>query len=414
MHSVLKGSTINQRVTIKPLALFIILGFFMHVGTSYYGSICTILFLAVLIYVYPRISSSLSLTRIVLSLTVFGAAFSIPLLIFGSTETLDLLRYGRDVFFGVVSISILTYSASRNKIEISKSHLARTHKLITASIVFAFFIVAVQYFAIRSGSLFNPIPIDFFGRNYETLSRSNTFGYRTRPTGTFGEPSYFALYLMFLVLSKNELQKLSPSRDFHFVLFISGISFLLLESGLGIVALVVILLISASERRIIIALTVSISAFFLFAQYPESIFLRKAFSTLSWDERIGTSFAKLFDYWRTYPFGFPPRQLFGAESIVLGDERTGVFLNNGLAYFLYAYGILGLGIVLWLAFVLAKLQVSIKVFCLFLLYQNGSFLDFDKISLLILFTLITKMGIISEIPTKIPMAASKLKNVKSS
>jgi hypothetical protein len=399
MLSASKGLKIKVDVSMKVLISFVFLGFFMHIGFSYYASICTLLFIFVLIHSYPKFSSVLTLSHTVLSLAIFGSIFLIPLLINDSVQTLDLLRYSRDVFFAVTCLSILNYSRTSSRFEISRESLAKAHKFLTFAIVASAFLIVFQYVAIRSGTLLEAIPIEFFGRNYETLADSKSFGLRTRPTGTFGEPSYFALYLLFLSLAKNELQKLLPSRDFHFALFFSAVAFLLLESGLGILALAFVLLLSESKKRVFILSIVFVTSLFFLLLGSNSIFLSRAFSSDSWNERVGLSFEKLINYWQVNPLGFPPRKLFGLESILLEDQRTGLFLNNGLAYFLYAYGILGLGIVMWFAYVLSKSQISVQVFCFFLLFQNGSFLDFDKLALLMMFVLFSKIRPILEMAT---------------
>jgi hypothetical protein len=238
------------------------------------------------------------------------------------------------------------------------------------------------------------IPSAFFGRNKETVIGSiYNVGTRTRPIGTFGEPSFFALYMFFLGTIIIELNKLRKIKYFYLQILLIISTLVLIGSGLGLIGVIALFFISRNKFRTLTVasvITLFLIIFFYF-QNSLSIILGISFSTSSWQNRVGDSLKYIYPYLQTYPFGYPPRRLFGIDSLQIGDASTGVFLNNGMVYWLFAYGFGGLLILFTLIMVMSTVNRSFFVLVIFLMNQNGSFLDFDKISLLIIATILMRL-----------------------
>jgi hypothetical protein len=288
--------------------------------------------------------------------------------------------------------------------------------MILIVILFLLALVAIQYFSFRKGIFFGSAR-DYLARNAENLpSADNVFGVgRLRPTAFFGEPSYLGwvtTYLLALVLLLRErVRNLQISLSLVGCILITFFT----NSALGTSSVTLLLVgavlrerkVSFSKKDSTLLLNMSRLIFFSCLIYVGFYrFVANSFSPQSFEGRIYNAFVRLPAYLLEYPFGFPPRQLlagFEFQNVRIGNQ-----LNNGITYLSYSYGAFGLIICAILIFKFFRSRsIYFNVFLIASIFQNGSFLDLDKVSLLFVLFLIDR-----EMSNLITL--SKSKNLKIS
>lgn len=161
----------------------------VQLGFSFYASVATVMAIAVLIRTFPSFSATPLRTYVLLGLVAAMLVASGTLLP-GATDA-DTLRRAREAFFFVL-LSAGLIGSLRYPPKVRPEII-----YVTLSVSALFAVLAViQNSTLANGRYFG-IPPTFFIQNAETLPGLLDLRYsRIRPTGTFGEPSYFAFILL--------------------------------------------------------------------------------------------------------------------------------------------------------------------------------------------------------------------------
>lgn len=366
---------------------------FMQIGFNYYLSICALTFILLtftLNGLTPKVEKFFRVRRLLVAFVPVVLLYLIPPIYLGATSRFDVLRGLRDAFFTLLLIFVLSKSksVSENGAMLDRAKIINTFFYV---ITFLSLLTLIQFLGIRSGSSFF-IPDYFFGRGKETLPGIYQFIYsnRLRPSGTFAEPSYFATVLLVLLHMLLRARNYIGEKKYRFFLFLLITDIVLIESALGYIGAVLVLWSASTQiQRAFIGLISLISLIFLFIVDKQTL-LTQSLNANSADGRFIGALKLLPTYLTNFPFGLPPRQLFGSNSIEIDGIQLGVILNNGLLYWPFAYGFIGIGILLALIIIVRRSNFSFSLFII-IASQNGSFLDFDKQTLVLLVCLSTLM-----------------------
>ena len=175
------------------IALLLLLVPAIQLGFSYYASAATAMALLVTARTLGVLPNTSSITWIAVSATA-AAMFLSALFIPGVTEA-DLWRRAREAFFFFWMIPALSVIAIRPVTISNKIVFA----ILAVVILFAG-IALIQASALAGGRYFG-LPSEYFIQNAATLPGLLDLKYsRIRPTGTFGEPSYFAFILISMLV----------------------------------------------------------------------------------------------------------------------------------------------------------------------------------------------------------------------
>lgn len=380
------------------LTIFLAFSPLLQVGISYYLTIALPLFVLG-VYLSTTYSNGRLFSRntIILFASLLFV-FSISYLTFGISEITDFLRLFKDVTL----LCILSFCFSQSELRtfnIDYAGLKRTKACIHILSILMFMVVVVQSFALARKIPFVINP-NLLGRNYENVATSSNIELfdRLRPSGTFGEPSYFSWYLIFLLCVTLELRKTLKSRIDFLCIFLLVTSVLLSRSGLGLIFLLCVVIFIGTQSTVDLLrrsmlIFFSIIAAYLFDSSLLSNQITQSLDSRSWLTRIKQPFDLYLPFLAEHPFGVPLRRIFSQESpFLFNDIQLSKIIGHGFSYFIFGYGIVGLFAALAISISALKFNSVVFIFTAISFFQNGSFLDFDKLSLLMFIVLLSRIN----------------------
>jgi hypothetical protein len=370
----------------------------MQIGISYYLSFSLAIFLMTY-FVSTKlfVSRFLSLESAIRAIAI-TFLLSIPYLFTGFDSRSDILRLLKDVLFLSILFYVLDNTlVSRKLIDFKLIKQLKAVLYVLSFLMFFLVILQSSYISRRSPLFINP---DFFARNSENIATQSTFLLfdRLRPSGTFGEPSYLSWYLFFLICALCLLSRTYLSKLDIICIALNVFSIVLSQSGLGFVFLLLLFVFRELKsvgvlfrRLLLVGLTsylITTVNSLLFSQQ-----LSKSFDIRSWSARVVKPFELYNTFIASNPFGIPLRRIFSNDApYSIGDVYLFEVIAHGLSYFVFGFGIIGIAIILWISLASRRLDSFTLFFFLFSFFQNGSFLDFDKIGLLMLLVLVSKLS----------------------
>ena len=368
----------------------------MQVGISYYLSFSLLIFLVSLFLSTKIFNYRFLSLESVIRVIAITFLLSLPYLFNGFESGADFLRLLKDVFFLGVLFYVLNSTVDSKKI--IDFELLKKVKLVLYVLSFLMFVlINLQSFYISRLKLLFINP-DFFARNSENIATQSTFLSfdRLRPAGTFGEPSYLSWYLFFLICALCILSRKDRTKLDVICIALNTISIFLSQSGLGITFVVLLFVFRELKSSVILfrrLLGLGLTSYFILI--ADNLFftrqLSKAFDLRSWSTRVVTPLELYNSFIASNPFGMPLRRIFTKEDpYSIGDVYVFEVIVHGFSYFVFGFGIIGIAITLWIFSKSRKFDSFTLMFFLFTFFQNGSFLDFDKIGLLMLLILVSK------------------------
>ncbi len=357
----------------------------MQIGLSYYLAIQT--FTMALCFASPEKMRELLNTRTLLCVFLaYGMVASTAL--YPGAGTGDILKAGREAICLLLVVSALGSSMSLD-LENGKSYF----RIIAVIAIGLLFLVAAQGVFLSRGIYFG-LPQDLFVINSGTLPDELDLIYsRLRPSGTFGEPSYLAAFCVTLAAAISPLWSTSRKAQVLFLVLVA-VTYMSL-SMLGVLAISVLLclrLVQSDKHWVIVFLVllasgVSVLAIFsINSEILDRIGAIARGEDVSASSRIFIPLMSLPDILSVNPFGIPLR-IFSDMGFLPGvNVPNKSFTHNSIFNVVINYGFVG---VCMLGFMFWSAKGFLLKFVLFvLLMQNGSFLAFDKVTLIALLVLI--------------------------
>lgn len=380
----------------------------LQVGLSYWASFPVIAAFLLIVHFNKKFLGALASDYRAKLLAVTCMYMSLPFTMV-PFDFHDLLMISREVLFFVLLASALALvqrvDFGRNARAIAMGNLAG----LSAVLVFIF----VQRFVPQLELVFH-IPKELFAANANTVSSQQELldallhQWTTRPKGTFGEPSYCALYFLSLIVMYQGYIKVSDLKVKPLALAILGLSMVggvLLESlyffaavGIYLSAIYVVDAFHTGLRKLILPATLVIIAVIVALAMGlfDEIFDRLSVLTSGQADastmvRLVIPAALLAPYMATHPFGSPASALgvalapyssyYGIPADLIGSGIFGMFLAYGLTAFLL-YGVILRSCPDW----------RIRLYILLTASQNGVVFAPDKFVLICVTVIVYEMA----------------------
>lgn len=299
----------------------------------------------------------------------------------------DVLRVLREAAFFLLLTAFLEYA------EAATSPLLSYKFFRTACVLgVAYLILAITQFIALDRGIYFGIPRAFFIQNGETLPTALDLRYgHQRPSGTFGEPSYFAFVLISAFVSLAPLAtRWRPATIGFIAIVMAGIatkslSFFLPLPLLGYFAF--FRYVDRRYRKIVIVSSICLGVAAIGVGATSLLASRiSGANNIHGDSSI---FARvtgpvqiLGSYLLQYPLGVPNsaiRQAVGALSESYGFQGAEVLHNATLNLFFY-YGLMGLPL---LFIILGSVKDDVvRIYLLSCMFFNGAFLTVDKFAII--------------------------------
>jgi hypothetical protein len=299
---------------------------------------------------------------------------------FGDTHS--FLRVGREAL-----ILILMSFVTNRKHLVPDSRILRSYASILFLISFLQLILTlVQFILLQSGSWFGP-PASWFAGRGSLIPTNLDLAYSyIRPSGTFSEPSYLGIICLAIIVVT--IPRINKEKIFRAIFFINAITILLSQSKSAILFLVIILIhIYVTHRKYLaqrLPVYFIIGFGFFVIVYSQIISKIQSFTSgeISINNRIFSPVRFLFNSLIDYPLG---TEFYGRITTIL-DPNTGLtwetILHNSIYNLIFSYGFFGIPILIVISRFFRN-DTVLQVFLFALLLQNGSFLDFDKLFLVL-------------------------------
>jgi hypothetical protein len=359
----------------------------IQLGISWWVTVSLLSSLWLIIKVLrKRRYASLSADAILLC-TLAGMLISVS--INPSSGMRDLLRVLRE---GLILLLLmqLANSFTANLLPFSEGHL----KILIYVSLLQLVLCLAQYLFLLRGRYIS-LPFSFYGDRSSTLPDKADLIYSyIRPAGTFSEPSYLALVCVGLVICALTLEGKSGSRIL--VISCNSATILLSQSKLGYFGLISILLIVMSSKG-------SRKRVRLIHYFLVTLLTISSFALLQvLGNQAGSSYANRFriplqilpDFIQNNPFGLPFYVRTLENSYTKGNFVWTDVLHNSFYNIIFSYGVVSI-FIFFLIYFNFRRRPLMMLFATLALMQNGSFLDFDKLFLVSLVSILSREGIVT-------------------
>lgn len=306
----------------------------------------------------------------------------VTVIIFGGGGGADIMRSSREALcFFIIS------GVANHRLQRSFEQLKPVFALVLIFAAGEFLLTLVQSFYLSRGAYFG-IPQELFIINAETLPTELDLVFSDiRPMGSYGEPSYLSGVAFSLLFGLRHAVLVNRRALLACVLLTFTV--LISRSLSGAIAVSMLwgmILFQSKSRRVFfavgIAATLGVGFLIAGGDSPFSSRLSSiaAGSDVSFFVRVIAPILAVPDLLIEYPFGIPFLQFVGLGSVLHGQFSTAELIQNGFFNILISYGLFGFGILL-LLFLVYRTPSNI-FFLMVLMFQNGSFLAFDKVALI--------------------------------
>jgi hypothetical protein len=294
----------------------------------------------------------------------------------------SFLRVSREVLI----LILMSFVANRKVLVVNFSMIRKYSRLLLLISSFQLMLTILQFVLLQNGRWFGPPEIWFAGRGSLIPTNLDLIYSYIRPSGSFSEPSFLGIVCLTIIVIS--IPRLGKDRIFRIIFLISSITILISQSKSAILFLFIILIHiyrifrgSLVEKIPVLFLGVLVSLALIYTQ----IFSRiqgSSSSEISINNRIFSPIKFVLTSISDHPFG---TDFYGRVSTVL-DLTTGLtwetILHNSIYNLIFSYGFFGF-VVLVVILQLFRKSFELQVYLLALLLQNGSFLDFDKLFLVL-------------------------------
>lgn len=294
----------------------------------------------------------------------------------------SFLRVSREAL-----ILILMGYVSSRKIPPGGPNLIRKYKkMLLVVSLFQLALTSFQFVLLQRGRWFGPPEIWFAGRGGLIPTNLDLVYSYIRPSGTFSEPSFLGIFCLAIIVIS--IPRLDKERILRFVFLANAITILLSQSKSAIFFLFILLIyVFKTFRKYLVQ---KIPFYFLggiglvFLIYNQIITRIQSASSseVSIDNRIFSPIKFVLKSITDNPLG---TDFYGRVYDVL-DLNSGLswetILHNAIYNLIFSYGLFGI-VVLVVIFSMFRGIFELRVYLLAVLLQNGSFLDFDKLFLLL-------------------------------
>lgn len=364
-----------------PVLVSILLLPFIQVGVSYYLSV-QVLILAVLLSSKEVIAGIVREKNLPRLFIAYGM-LCMPILYHGYAND-DIARSLREAlsFYLIAGAFGVTYAASP---AIDRAWVLS----LGAFTLIMLMVVSIQTVLLARGIYFG-LPKEFFVINTSTLPDELSLIYsKVRPFGTFGEPSYLSVVCFTFIFALAPMWHKSSA--IKMILVMLWVTVVLSRSMSGIVfcsAIIYYYIIrhgSFFGRYLFIV--GSAFVFAIVAAINISILERVSNvvngSDYSFNARVLTPIASMPALLESFPFGIPGKRISQMSYV------PGIFIppshltHNGMLNFIINYGLFGFIPLLSIFYFSGRSLVYIY-FVIVLMMQNGGFLTFDKVCLIII------------------------------
>lgn len=301
-----------------------------------------------------------------------------------SSDTRDLLRVLREGL-----ILFLLMQLANNFTAKSFQFSENYHKTLIYVSLFQICFCSVQYLFLLRGRYVS-LPYSFYGDRASTLPDMADLKYSyIRPAGTFSEPSYLALVCLGLVICALNLKGKSQYRIL--IIGCNSATILLSQSKLGYFGLISILLVTMSSK----SLRQRVRFFHYFLVILMASFSYVLLQILSYQagssyvNRIRIPWQIIPDFIQNNPFGLPFYVRTLKNTYTKGNFFWADILHNSIYNIIFSYGLVSI-LVLFLIYFNFRRRPLMILFATLALVQNGSFLDFDKLLLVSLVSILSK------------------------
>ena len=299
---------------------------------------------------------------------------------FGDSHS--FLRVSREALI----LILMSFVANRKVLLVNLSVIRKYSRMLLLISSFQLLLTILQFVLLQNGRWFGPPEIWFAGRGSLIPTSLDLVYSYIRPSGSFSEPSFLGIVCLTIIVIS--IPRLGKERIFRVIFLICAITILISQSKSAILFLFIFLIHiyrtfrgSLVQKIPILFLGVLASLALIYTQ----IFSRIQSSTsseISINNRIFSPIKFLLTSISDYPFG---TDFYGRVSTVL-DSNTGLtwetILHNSIYNLIFSYGLFGF-FVLAVIFQLFHKSYELQVYLFALLLQNGSFLDFDKLFLVL-------------------------------
>jgi len=294
----------------------------------------------------------------------------------------SFLRVSREVLI----LILMSFVANRKVLVVNLSMIRKYSRLLLLISSVQLMLTILQFVLLQNGRWFGPPEIWFAGRGSLIPTNLDLIYSYIRPSGSFSEPSFLGIVCLTIIVIS--IPRLGKDRIFRIIFLISSITILISQSKSSILFLFIILIHiyrifrgSLVEKIPVLFLGVLVSLALIYTQ----IFSRiqgSSSSEISINNRIFIPIKFLLTSISDHPFG---TDFYGRVSSVL-DLTMGLtwetILHNSIYNLIFSYGLFGF-VVLVVILQLFRKSFELQVYLFALLLQNGSFLDFDKLFLVL-------------------------------
>lgn len=388
--------TVKRKVKVHVSLLIVVLLLtpFMQLGFTFYGSVATLTLLTVI----AAFGSSLVITLRKFYAWLLPVPLMFASLYFGSRAGFDenfaqIVR--ESFFFALIVIGLKT--AKRVTFEGSVSPIV---KAVLVMLICLLFIELIQVFQYARGQYFG-LPAELYVMNADTIAGELDLKYsRLRPAGTFGEPSYLGFYVFSLMTMFYPL--IMRSRRVVVLVSVGAVIGILSQSLAfficlcGFAALFVRThrltprargwLIAVATTVVLITLT---QADLLVARLPGGSLT----TDTSLQFRLWTPLVIMPQHLLEFPLGEPIADLIPniSRMAMLAGYGPTPPIDNAFTNLLFQFGLLGF--VLVTLIVRATPHLPVRMYLIFSMFFNGSYLNIDKGAMILFVAIVYQLSL---------------------
>lgn len=354
---------------------------FTQIGISYYASGQILVLLSLLLM--SRQNGAYLMLRDLLPRLAATYALLFSVSIYQGVGTADLTRAVREAICFFLITGMAAWKLSLNVFD-----YRRVVNLLYIMAICVFLLVVVQTVALGLG-IYVGLPQDLFVINRDTLPDALDLIYsRIRPMGTFGEPSYLAVFSLCLIFGLRHMWQ--DDRRVRITITLLALVVLLSRSLSGIiwVSLLMIIILKDSRYRgysilglIAVAILGTLASIYFETGIFDRLHLIAQGRDLSFAARVGVPVLAVPELLAEYPTGIPILKFAAMPYVLDRLVPTAQLVQNSLFKFSIVYGFFGLG-ALAVLFYCFRRRWTNAVLLLALMFQNGSFLAIDKVALI--------------------------------